>query len=288
MRAIIFGVNGQDGQYLSRLLDQMNIEWVGTSRVGGPITTNLSSYADVSGLINNYRPDFVFHFAANSTTDHSAWQQNHDAISTGTLNILEAVREFSPSARVFVTGSGLQFQNNNKPIKESDPFEGKSIYAVSRIHSVYAARYYRTLGVKAYVGYLFNHDSPLRGNEHINKKVADVARRIAHGSKEKFVVGDLSVKKEFGFSGDMVKAIWTLVNQDSVWEATIGTGKAYSIETWADHCFSLCGLQWKDHVQQAVNFTRQYDILVSDPTTIFSLGWRPEISIEDLAKMMMS
>jgi GDPmannose 4,6-dehydratase len=261
---------------------------VGISRFGDSITTNVSSYAEVSGLINNYRPDFVFHFAANSTTDHSAWQENHEAIGTGTLNILEAVREFSPSASVFVTGSGLQFQNHNKPIKESDPFEGNSIYAVSRIHSTYAARYYRTLGVNAYVGYLFNHDSPLRSNEHINKKVVDAAMRIARGSKEKLVIGDLSVKKEFGFAGDIVKAIWTLVNQHSVWEATIGTGKAYAIEEWVDLCFSLCGLHWKDHVQHAENFARQYDILVSDPTTIFSLGWHPEISIEELAKMMMS
>jgi len=288
MRAIIFGANGQDGQYLSRLLDQNKIEWIGISRAGGSIATNLSNYTEVSGLIDKYRPAFVFHFAANSTTNHSAWQENHDAISTGTLNILEALREFCPSTRVFITGSGLQFQNLNKPIKESDPFEGKSSYAVSRIHSVYAARYYRMMGLKTYVGYLFNHDSPLRGNEHINKKIADAARRIKQGSRETLVVGDLSVKKEFGFAGDIVKAVWTLITQDNVWEATIGTGKAYPIEAWADNCFSLCGLNWRDHVQQAENFKREYDILVSNPTTIFSLGWHPETSIEELAKMMMS
>lgn len=288
MRAIIFGAKGQDGQYLSRLLDQMSVEWVGISRTTGTSGTNLASYEEVSDLVNKYRPDYIFHFAANSTTHHSAWKENHEAISTGTLNILEAVREFSVSTRVFVTGSGLQFQNNNRPIKETDPFEAKSIYAVARIHSVYAARYYRRLGVRAYVGYLFNHDSPLRTRDHINKKVVDAAKRIADGSQEKLVVGDLLVKKEFGFAGDIVGAIWKLVNQDNVWEASIGTGKAYTIENWVDYCFSLRGLNWKDHVEPTEGFIRQYDVLVSDPSTILSLGWRPEVSIEELAKMMMS
>ena len=287
MTAIVFGINGQDGQYLFRLLDQMEIECIGVTRSEGPTNVNLAAYKDVSELVDKYRPAYIFHLAANSTTQHSAWRENHDTIGTGTLNILEAVKEWSPSTRVFVTGSGLQFQNNGRPIKESDSFDAKSIYAVSRIYSVFAARYYRTLGIKTYVGYLFNHDSPLRTDEHVNKKVVDAVKRIASGEKKKLVMGDLSVKKEFGFAGDIVKAIWTLVSQDTIFEATIGTGKAYTIEAWVDYCFSISGLDWKKHVEPAEKFTRQYDMLVSDPSTIFSLGWRPETSMEELAKMMM-
>jgi GDPmannose 4,6-dehydratase len=288
MTAIIFGASGQDGHYLSRLLDQMNIQWIGISRSEGYLNIDISNFEEVSRLVRRYEPHYIFHFAANSTTNHSAWKENHDTISTGSLNILEAVKQFSPSAKVFLTGSGLQFQNNNKPIKESDAFEGKSIYAVARIHSVYAARYYRTLGIKAYVGYLFTHDSPLRTDDHINKRIVDAAKRIANGSKEKLVIGDPSVQKEFGFAGDIVKGIWMLATQEQVWEATIGTGKAYTIEAWVERCFKLRGLNWKDHVEPAADFKRQYDILVSDPSTIFSLGWHPEISMEQLATMMMS
>src|SRR4029079_12519546 len=114
-------------------------------------------------------------------------------------------------------------------ISETDPFEASSIYAVNRIHTVYAARYYRALGVKAYVGYFFNHDIPLRSERHINKKIIEAAKRIAAGSKEKLEIADVNVKKEFGFAGDIVKGIWSLVDQDTVPEAMIGTGKAYAI-----------------------------------------------------------
>ena len=288
MTAIIFGASGQDGHYLSRLLDETKIEWIGVSRSGNHFNTNIADYEEVAKLVSKYHPTYIFHLAASSVTSHSAWKENHETISTGSLNILEAAKEFSPSTRVFLAGSGLQFQNNNQPIKESDPFEPKSIYAVARIQSVYTARYYRTLGLKVYVGYLFHHDSPLRTDDHVNKKIADTAKRIAKGSRETLAIGDLSVRKEFAFAGDIVTAIWKLVNQDKVWEATIGTGKTYTIEEWVSCCFLLCGLNWKEHVESLPNFTAEYEMLVSDPSTIFSLGWRPAVSMEELAKMMMS
>src|SRR6202008_1963773 len=107
----------------------------------------------VSKLIEEQKPDFIFHLAANSTTRHDALFENHATISTGSFNILEAVKNYSPQTKVFISGSGLQFVNADKPIKETDAFEARDPYSVSRIHSVYAARYYRRLGVKAYVGY---------------------------------------------------------------------------------------------------------------------------------------
>src|SRR5258708_14958887 len=162
MTAIIFGANGQDGYYLSRLLEQMNIQWIGISRSGNFYRINITDYKEVSETVKKYQPEYIFHLAANSTTSHSAWKENHDTISTGSLNILEAVKEFSPSTKIFLAGSGLQFENQNNPINDSDPFAATSVYAVARIHSAYAARYYRSLGVKVYTGYLFNHDSPLR------------------------------------------------------------------------------------------------------------------------------
>jgi len=129
--------------------------------------------------------------------------QNHATIATGSLNVLEAVYKHSPAARVFITGSGVQFENRGVPISETDPFEASSLYGVSRIASVYAARYYRSLGVKAYVGYLFHHESPLRKPHHVSRKIVDAVRRISAGSDEIIELGDVSVRKEWTFAGDV-------------------------------------------------------------------------------------
>ncbi len=284
MKAIIFGSGGQDAWYLATLLEQLNVEVIGIDRSAGQV--NIANLSEVQKLIQSQKPDHIFHFAANSTTRHDAWQENHETIVTGTLNILESVSGFSPATKVFIPGSGLQFENQGNPIKETDPFVPTSMYAVSRIQSAYCARYYRAQGLAVYIGYLFNHDSPRRSERHVNKKIIETAKRIKNGSKEKLHIGKLSVEKEFGFAGDIVKGIWTLVNQDKISEATIGTGRSHSIEEWVKTCFDLFDLNWEDHVIDTPGFVPEYDRLVSDPSTIFSLGWKPETSLSQLAEMM--
>jgi len=287
MTAVIIGANGQDGYYLSRFLESINIKVIGVSRSGNFLRTDITQLSDITDLIRTYRPDYIFHFAADSTTKHEVWRQNHEIICTGTLNILEAVRLLGTSTRVFLSGSGLQFKNEGKPIKETDPFEATSQYAVSRIHSVYAARYYRKLGIKAYVGYFFNHDSPLRSEKHVTKKITEAVKRIVKGSNEKLEIGDVSVKKEWAFAGDIVQAVWIIVQQDKIFEATIGTGKAYAIAEWLDACFSLVGKKWQNYVLLSDNFEPEFKILVSEPSLINSLGWNPKVSFTDLAAMML-
>jgi GDPmannose 4,6-dehydratase len=213
--------------------------------------------------------------------------ENHETISTGTFNILEAAYKFSSHTKVFLAGSGLQFVNEGKPISENDPFEARDPYSVSRIQSVYAGRYYRSLGLKVYAGYFFNHDSPLRSERHINKKIALAVNRIARGSKEVIEVGDINVKKEFSFAGDVAEAVWTLVNQENYFEAVIGSGKAYSIKNWIETCFQLKGMNWEPYVTEKNDFVSQYEILVSDPRLINSLGWNIKIGIQQLASMMI-
>ncbi len=287
MTAIILGAGGQDGHYLKTLLEKEGLTVVGIGRSGDWIKADLTSFDAIVELVKQHQPNYIFHFAANSTTRHAAWKENHDTISTGSLNVLEAVKEYAPHCKVFLSGSGLQFINEGLPIKETDAFEASSIYSASRIHTVYAARYFRSIGLKAYVGYFFHHDSPLRSERHINKKIMNTAKRIASGSGETLEVGDLSVKKEFGFSGDIVQGVWQLVQQDNVFEAVIGTGKAHAIEEWVDLCFSLNVLNWRTHTTQVEGFVPDFNILVSDPSTMHSLGWQPKVGIEDLAKMMM-
>ncbi|MBS1948794.1 MAG: GDP-mannose 4,6-dehydratase [Bacteroidetes bacterium] len=285
--AIIFGSKGQDGHYLAKLLQQQPVNVIGIHKVLSSSDIDITSYPSVRDLIKNQQPDFVFHLAANSTTKHETIFENHEIIATGTLNILEAVKNFSPRTKVFISGSGLQFKNNGHPIKETAEFEARDAYSVSRIHSVYAARYYRSLGIKTYIGYFFNHDSPRRTERHIAKKIAEAAKRISKGSPEKIEIGDAGVIKEWTFAGDVVKGVWTLVTQDNLFEANIGSGIGYSIDDWIKACFSIIKKKPEEHIQVKKGFRPEYQQLVCDPALINSLGWKPTVSFEQLAEMMM-
>jgi len=278
MKALIFGAGGQDGYYLRRILDREGIETIGISRSDGDV----SDQSFVESLISEHRPDHIFHFAANSTTSHEAMFDNNAAIVTGSLNILEAAYRHSRDSRVFLSGSAMQFENDGTPIDENTPFAALSPYAVSRIASVYAARYYRGLSVRVYVGYFFNHDSPLRRPSHINKKIA-----LAALNGEPVEIGNIGVKKEFNFAGDIMEAVWTLVEQDEIFEAVIGSGRAHSIQEWVELCFGSVDKDWRDYVRIKKDFRAEYEVLVSNPALMNSLGWKPAVDIVELSKMMM-
>ncbi|MBU1627971.1 GDP-mannose 4,6-dehydratase [bacterium] len=285
---IIFGANGQDGYYLKQICRNKGMNVLTVSRSGSQIQGDVANYALVERLVTTHKPIYIFHLAANSTTRHKALFENHATISTGTLNILEAVKRHSSNSRVFITGSGVQFKNIGKPIKETDEFEANSPYSIARIQSVYAARYYRSLGIKVYVGYLFHHESPLRKGNHISKMTTDAIKRIASGSNEKIILGDVTVKKEWAFAGDIAEGIFTLVNQDKIFEACIGTGETYSIQDWLEICFSRINKDWKEYVNLKEAFLPEYKILVSDPSTINSIGWLPKIKFENLCDIMLA
>jgi GDPmannose 4,6-dehydratase len=288
MKAVVFGSNGQDGTYLVELLRSKGIETVGVSRSGAWHPGDVARVPDVEAVLRDVRPDYIFHLAASSTTRHDALFENHETISTGTLNVLECARKHCPGARVFITGSGVQFHNSGKPIDEATPFEATSPYAVARIQSVFAARYYRSLGMRTYVGYLFHHESPRRKPTHLSRMIATAAQRIASGTRHELSLGDISVVKEWTFAGDTMRAILCLVEQDRVFEAVIGSGEGHSVQEWLDCCFALVGLSWQDHVQIKECFQAEYKYLLSRPTRIMSLGWRPEVDFAALAEMMMA
>lgn len=287
MKAVIFGANGQDGFYLSEILKRQNVQVIGTSRSFGKFRGDVADWNFVENLLTTEKPDYVFHLAANSTTRHDALFENHRTISTGALNILETVYKHELPAKIFLSGSAVQFENSGEPIDESTAFAGISPYAVSRIQSVYAGRYYRSLGLKVYVGYFFNHDSPLRKEQHVNRKIVDAAKRIRASDGEKFELGDISVKKEFNFAGDMMEAVWRLVNQTRIYEAVLGSGEVFSIENWLELCFARIGKDWREYVVIKDDYKSEYKILQSNPTLIKSLGWQPRVGIEELAAMMM-
>jgi GDPmannose 4,6-dehydratase len=286
-KAIIFGASGQTGTYLDEVLCRRGHSVIKSSRTSHPHSVDIADFRGVESLVATQKPDLIFHLAARSTTRHQALFDNHNAISTGTLNVLEAAQRHVPRARIFITGSGVQFVNVGKPINEEIPFEASSPYAVARIHSVYAARYYRQRGLSTYVGYLFHHESPLRPLNHVSQKVARAACAIASGRETKLELGDLSVGKEWTYAGDVAEGIATLLEQDDVFEAVIGSGEAYTIEQWVETCFLALGLDWRRHVTVTPCFVPEYKLLVSNPQRIFDLGWKPKITFIELAKLMI-
>ena len=153
---------------------------------------------------------------------------------------------------------------------------------------VYAARYYRNkLGMKIYVGYFFNHDSPFRTEWHVNQKIIKAVKRINAGSHEKLELGNIEVKKEFNYAGDVVEAVWLLINQNDIFEAVIGSGEAHSIKEWLEYCFMQINKKWQDYVILKNEFVPEYETLVSNPQLICSLGWGKKVGFRQLADLMM-
>ncbi len=272
---------------MERLLYSKNITVIKISRSGDDERGDVKDLAYVTKIIQLIQADFIFNFAADSTVKHESMFNNHDSICTGTLNILEAVRLYSPKSRVFLSGSALQFLNTEIPINEQTPFEAKTAYAVSRIHSVYAARYFRAkFGIKIYIGYFFNHDSEYRSVRHVNMMIIDQIKKIESGVLNKLEIGDIEVVKEFNYAADIVEAVWILVNQDSIFEAVVGSGEGYKIKDWIEYNFSKIGKSWQDHVVINKDFKAEYKRLVSDPSIIRSLGWKKKTSFLQLADLM--
>jgi GDPmannose 4,6-dehydratase len=287
MKALIFGANGQNGYYLSKACRKRGIEVVGVSKDGPWLHGDVASLETVEVLIRKHRPEMIFHLAAKSTTKHEALYEHYATIGSGALNILESVKRWSAGSKVFITGSGLQFVNKGEPIAETDSFGHDNAYVAARNYSVYLARYFRKLGIRTYVGYLFHHESPLRTDEHVSQNIVQAVRRISRGSKEVIELGDISVRKEWAFAGDIVEGMLTLISQDQIFEAAIGSGKAYSIEDWLNECFKLIKKDWRDYVREKKGFAAEYRVLVSNPATINSLGWQATTTISELAKIML-
>lgn len=286
--AIIFGSNGQDGFYLKDLLVRERVKAVSISRSAGDYIGSVGDYEFVNNLIKIHKPHYIFHFAAISNTRHDVIFENNHSISSGTINILESVKRHSPESKVFISGSALQFKNTGIPIDENTPFDFLSPYAISRIHSVYMARYFRkTFGIKAYVGYFFNHDSPFRSENHVNQKIVFHVSEILKGNHNKLMIGNINVKKEFNYAKDIVEAVWLMINQDSIYEAVIGSGIAYSIKDWIKYCFEKYSLRWEEYIILDESYKSEYEVLISNPKLIKSIGWEPNISIYKLADLML-
>jgi len=289
--AVIFGANGQDGWYLKDLLLKRNIRVISVSRNSSEcLNGDVGDYSFVSSLIKTTQPKFIFHLAATSRVSHNFFRDNLNSITTGTFNVLESVFRFSPKSKVFLAGSAMQFENEGKPISEDSPRSNSTQYALCRNHMVEIVRYYREppFNLRIYVGYLFHHDSTLRSEGHLNQRIVKTLKRISLGSNEKLIIGDTSIRKEYNFAGDIVRAVWEIINQDIYFDLVVGSGKAYSIMDWIELCASNLNLNIEKILEYDPTFVKPFDLLISNPEKLISTGWSPEIDIKDLCTMMLN
>lgn len=308
-RALITGITGQDGSYLAELLLSKGYKVFGLRRrTSMPIMENIEhlkndiefidgDLLDLGSLINAVRisdPDEVYNLAAQSFVATS-WIQpvaTGQATGIGVTNMLEAVRLTKPEARFYQASSSEMFGKVvETPQKETTPFYPRSPYGVAKVYGHWITVNYReSYNMYACSGILFNHESPRRGIEFVTRKVTDAVARIKLGLQTELRMGNLDAKRDWGFAGDYVKAMWLMLQQDKADDFVISTGETHTIEELVEIAFSHVGLNWRDYVVVDQKFVRpaEVDLLLGDCTKAKEkLGWELEVGFEQLVKMMV-
>ena len=288
-RAIIFGSGGQDGLFLRKHLLSLGHQVFPFTLHGGEDVPALdvADFPNVGKIIKEIKPHYIFHLAARSSTRHEFILENHQAIVDGALSVLESADRYSPDSNIFLASSGLVFKNIGQPIKESDEYVTNTAYAMARLEALQVARYYRHRGRKVFVGFLFNHESPMRTSESVARKIASSVAEIYLGLQKTMAIGNANVVKEWMWAGDAVSAMVHLVNQNNIFEACIGDGIGRTVRDYAVACCETVGISLDDYLVEIPNYQVEYSILVSDSTKIRSLGWAPEVNMRSLAKLMV-
>lgn len=308
-RALITGITGQDGSYLAELLLSKGYKVFGLRRrTSMPIMENIEhlkneiefidgDLLDLGSLINAVRvsdPDEVYNLAAQSFVATSWIQPVATGQSTGigVTNMLEAVRLTKPEARFYQASSSEMFGKVvETPQKETTPFYPRSPYGVAKVYGHWITVNYReSYNMYACSGILFNHESPRRGIEFVTRKVTDAVAKIKLGLQTELRMGNLDAKRDWGFAGDYVKAMWLMLQQDKADDYVISTGETHTIEELVEIAFSHVGLNWRDYVVIDQKFVRpaEVDLLLGDCTKAKKeLGWELEVGFEQLVKMMV-
>lgn len=308
-RALITGITGQDGSYLAELLLSKGYKVFGLRRrTSVPIMENIEhlkdeiefidgDLLDLGSLINAVRisnPDEVYNLAAQSFVATS-WIQpvaTGQATGIGVTNMLEAVRLVKPDARFYQASSSEMFGKVvETPQKETTPFYPRSPYGVAKVYGHWITVNYReSYNMYACSGILFNHESPRRGIEFVTRKVTDGVARIKLGLQNELRLGNLDAKRDWGFAGDYVRAMWLMLQQDKAEDFVISTGETHTIEELVEIAFTHVGLNWRDYVVIDQKFVRpaEVDLLLGDCSKAKEkLGWELEVGFEQLVKMMV-
>lgn len=289
MKALIFGAGGQDGTFITTYLQKLGWQVFGYGHKPGQLelSADVSNFEGIEQIIKNISPDYIFHLAAVSSTRHEFIVQNHKAIVSGTLAILEAVEKHTPNSKVFLASSGLVFKNDGRPITESDEFVIDTAYSLSRYQALQTARYFRGRGIKVYVGFLFNHESHLRSERSVARSIARGVVDVSQKREKVINIGSADVVKEWLWAGDVATAIVHFLNQDHIFEMCIGDGIGLSVGAYAEECCKAVGISSASCLIEAPEFKAEYPFLVSDPSKLFSIGWLPSKDISELAKIMV-
>jgi GDPmannose 4,6-dehydratase len=310
-RALIFGISGQDGAYLARLLLEKGYAVVGTSRDAEAnefrnlktlglrervdlVSMTLNDFRSVAKVIERARPDEIYNLAGQSSVSLSFEQpiDFFESIAVGALNLLEAVRSGGAPVRVYNACSSECFGDTGGcAASEETPFRPQSPYATARAAAFWSTATYRAAyGMWACSGILFNHESPLRPERFVTRKVAAAACRIARGSKERLRLGTLSIVRDWGWAPDYVEAMWRMLQQERPRDYVVATGKSASLEDFVRLAFAEVGLDWKPHVDFDPAFVRPLDprAIHADPARAArELGWKAQCDMPELVRRLV-
>jgi len=308
-KALITGVTGQDGSYLAELLLSKGYEVVGMVR-----RTSHHSYERIEHLLDHIeivaadlldqhsltvvlqetRPDEVYNLAAQSYVPTS-WTQpvlTGEFTALGVTRILEAIRLVHPSAKFYQASSSEMFgKATETPQRETTPFYPRSPYGVAKVYGHWITVNYReSYGIYAVSGILFNHESPRRGIEFVTRKVTDGVARIKLGLARELRLGNLDARRDWGFAGDYVDAMWRMLQQPTPQDYVVGSGKTHSVQELVEAAFSHVGLDWQRYVLNDAKFHRpaEVDLLLADPGKARrELGWIPKVGFKELIAVMV-
>lgn len=307
--ALITGITGQDGSYLAELLLEKGYEVHGMVRRSSTETferiehihdriklhqADLLDQLSIVNLIDEVRPQEVYNLAAQSFVPTS-WKQpllTGEFTALGVTRVLEAIRCVDPTIRVYQASSSEMFGKvQETPQTEKTPFWPRSPYGVAKVYGHWITVNYReSYDMFACSGILFNHESPRRGKEFVTRKISDAVARIKHGMQEKLGLGNLEAKRDWGFAGDYVRAMWMMLQHDEPDEFVIASGRDYAVREFVEIAFDHVGLDWNEYVVVDPEFFRpaEVNLLQGDASKARDvLGWEPSVSFEQLVKMMV-
>ena len=308
-RALITGITGQDGSYLAELLLGKGYEVHGMVRRSSTETFeriehladrvylhqgDLLDQLSLISLIQEVRPHEVYNLAAQSFVPTS-WNQpvlTGEFTALGVTRVLEAIRLVDHSIRMYQASSSEMFGKvRESPQNENTPFYPRSPYGVAKVYGYWITVNYReSYGLFAVNGILFNHESPRRGKEFVTRKITDGVARIKHGLADELHLGNLEARRDWGYAGDYVKAMWLMLQRDEPRDYVVATGLTHSVRDFCEIAFAHVGLDWQDYVRVDPRFVRpaEVDHLQGDATRARTeLGWEPEVDFEGLVRMMV-